>query len=451
MPITTTSGLVPVLIALPRPGSRVVSPRPDRIRTGASLRPRTSALTDGTIDWNRPGVQPRWLMEESYDCAAVLEPAFTFNQGDAELDRYFEGAVRRGECAVLVSTVGNADSDVMPSPGQIWDTTRILPPLRQSVHGRRLPAGVQPRLATDLEQADRDLGLRLMSAGERAVWWELGMAPVTRQWQIGTPLPSAPAGELHPILVDGPGRPVAAVWVAEDRSLRWYFLPDKADWLAVIDWLTSTALPSFAPTTMRRVRHHAFIDPDLETRAERDVRSQLTTLEQDYARRKAALEAQLQLATEKADPVRSGLLYGTGDELADAVALVLADAGLTVADLDRELGATESADLLVQYGTSRRLVEVKSAGGNASEKLADFLRKHLETWPSLRPDLPVTGGTLIVNHQHKTEPQERTKHIYDRKAFIETLPFPVVSTRDLFTWWRRENWEALRNAVLGSR
>lgn len=29
----------------------------------------------------------------------------------------------------------------------------------------------------------------------------------------------------------------------------------------------------------------------------------------------------------------------------------------------------------------------------------DFLRKHLETWPALRPEVPVDGGVLVVNHQ----------------------------------------------------
>ena len=75
-------------------------------------------------------------------------------------------------------------------------------------------------------------------------------------------------------------------------------------------------------------------------------------------------------------------IYGTGSELVDAVATVLTAAGLTVSDLDELLGDTSSADLLVSIGSNRRLVEVKSAGGNAGEKLVVALDRHLQTWPA---------------------------------------------------------------------
>lgn len=73
------------------------------------------------------------------------------------------------------------------------------------------------------------------------------------------------------------------------------------------------------------------------------------------------LEQALHEAETRAEPVRYGLLYGTGDELKRAVAHVLTDAGLRTVDLDEQLGGTRSSDLLVTAGgapgwsgTSRR-------------------------------------------------------------------------------------------------
>ncbi|MEU0388438.1 hypothetical protein [Streptomyces chartreusis] len=47
-----------------------------------------------------------------------------------------------------------------------------------------------------------------------------------------------------------------------------------------------------------------------------------------------------------------------------------------------------------------RLVEVMGASGPAQEHLGGHLHRHLETWQQLRPDEPVSGGVLMVNHQH---------------------------------------------------
>jgi hypothetical protein len=187
----------------------------------------------------------------------------------------------------------------------------------------------------------------------------------------------------------------------------------------------------------------------LQTERESRARRGLVELEDEIAQRKTDLEEELRRAEEIATPVRNGLLYGTGDELAAAVAGVLTEAGLTVVDLDQELGATESADLMVTRGSQRRLVEVKSAGGQAGENLVDSLRRHLGTWPSVKPEWPVDGGVLIVNHQHKLIPQERSATVYNRKAFTDSLAYPVLSTRDLFEWWRAADWETIRDAVLG--
>jgi len=142
------------------------------------------------------------------------------------------------------------------------------------------------------------------------------------------------------------------------------------------------------------------------------------------------------------------LLYGTGAELERAVGTTLRDAGFAVTELDEHLGDTSSADLLVSYGPQRRLVEVKSAGGNAGEGLVAALQRHLQTWPQLRPSEPVGGGVLIVNHQHRRGHAERTPAVYSRQAFVSALSVPVLSTLQLFNWWRNSDRVAIRRAVL---
>ncbi|MER6029861.1 hypothetical protein [Streptomyces sp. NPDC001851] len=63
--------------------------------------------------------------------------------------------------------------------------------------------------------------------------------------------------------------------------------------------------------------------------------------------------------------MRSGLPYGSGAELEDAVAVVLRAAGFAVTYLDEELGGTMSADLLTELNGSTCPVEVKSASDAA--------------------------------------------------------------------------------------
>jgi hypothetical protein len=39
--------------------------------------------------------------------------------------------------------------------------------------------------------------------------------------------------------------------------------------------------------------------------------------------------------------------------------------------------------------------------------------------------------------------------VYARAEFVTTLQFPVVSTLELFNWWREGDWDAIRVAILG--
>ena len=217
-----------------------------------------------------------------------------------------------------------------------------------------------------------------------------------------------PEGHLEPILVNDLGEPIAAAWVSDDRSQRWYVLPAGIDWNTVLDWLMQQALPELNPAALRRVRSPRFNDRDLQSRAELTARQDLADLEGRYADEKARLERCLLTAREQAEPLRHGLLYEAGAPLVAAVRTVFAAAGLHVLDLDQELGATRSADLLVNLaaeGTPRHLVEIKGVSGAAPENLVRDLQRHLDTWAQLRPQQPVAGGVLIVNHQHPSLPR----------------------------------------------
>ncbi|MFE9069045.1 hypothetical protein [Streptomyces violaceusniger] len=216
----------------------------------------------------------------------------------------------------------------------------------------------------------------------------------------------------------------------------------------MVDWLVQRALPEHVPAALRRVRSRHHVDPALQTPAETQARSSLEELERRYLENKARLEDDLERAQQEAEPVRAGLLYGSGSELEDAVAVVLRAAGFAVTDLDEELGGTLSADLLAVLNGSTCLVEVKAAAGAAGEKLISQLQRHLEKWPQLRPGQPVTCAALIVNHQHRLNPAERPAEVYQRRV-VDALPFPVIASGDLFRWWRTQDWPAVQAAVLG--
>jgi hypothetical protein len=62
----------------------------------------------------------------------------------------------------------------------------------------------------------------------------------------------------------------------------------------------------------------------------------------------------------------------------------------------------------------------------------------------------VSGGVLIVNHQHRLDPDERAAAVYSRPEFVDALTLPVISTRQLFDWWRASDWISLREAVLAN-
>jgi hypothetical protein len=243
-----------------------------------------------------------------------------------------------------------------------------------------------------------------------------------------------------------PGDPAKAQ-VPRDSDEVWALVRLWSDWAG----LPAPDRPAHVPGAASRHRLASAVDPSLETEAESQARQALADMHQRHAEERAHLENVLAEVKTAADAMREGLLHGSGDILVKAVAEVLTAAGFAVDDLDVMLGATLSADLLVTLESRRHLIEVKSAGRNASESLVLGLKKHLDTWDALCLNQPVEGGALIVNHELRLPPPQRTRQVYRRREFIASLTLPVLSTLDLFDWWRTQNWDAIRTAVAGNR
>jgi hypothetical protein len=397
------SGLVPVHVGQPTPG----------------VDPQQAPPVPQDLDWRKHGLQPRWIGMESSDCAAALEPGFFHGRGADERDRFLAGASRRGEVALVVAAIGEANDSSPRNLLSRFDSSVNLSKTFTSVDGRRLPIGTQPMIAPGLSAADRDLAIRLLTRPSEAPWWALHLSGSVMERGDGSGSVTYEAeGQLHPILLDPLGDPVVAAWTPPSEDQRWYIIPDGTHWDNVLGWLVRQALPEYVPGALRRARSSHFLDPELQTTDELTARHALADLDASYAKEKLRLEENLREAETRVSPVRYGLLYGTGKELVDAVAAVLGAAELYCVDLDQELGATRSADLLVisARGSLRRLVEVKSASGAAQEHVVGHLLRHLDTWPQLRPDQPVTGGVLIVNHQHKLHPSERSSAVYSARV-----------------------------------
>lgn len=410
--------------------------------------PRVMPYDDVAFDWARHGLEPRWLGMETSDCAAALDPRNYHNSGAEERDRFLAGTRTRGETALVIATMGDTD-DIHPRMlGATADASISIPDLDTSISGAHLPSGATTTLAGGLAGADRDLGLRLQATNTGGHWWGIQMSGAV--WTSGSGGPSTvyePNGQLHPILIDGLGQPVVAVWTPQDRDERWYIVPHGCDYHSILDWLVTRALPEYVPGALRRARSSLVLDPSLQTPGEVAGHAALYDLHANYETQRATLQQQLDDATAAASAIREGLLFGTGIVLEDAVQAVLEAASLTVVRVDTLLAATASADLLVTHHGEGRLVEVKSAAGNAAESLVSQLENHLRTWPQLQPGSPVSGGILIVNHQHRLAPSERASRAYERPEFVQALTVAVITTPQLFAWWRNSDWDAITGAL----
>ena len=143
------------------------------------------------------------------------------------------------------------------------------------------------------------------------------------------------------------------------------------------------------------------------------------------------------------------MLYGTGKQLVDAVRAVFESVGIAVVDLDESLGDSKNADLLCTYGGHSRLVEVKSASGSAPERAYQDLVRHLREWPNLPRSVPIEGGALVISHELRTIPLERSPRPYNRPEFLAAQTEPIITALELFAAWREEDASAIRRLLLG--
>ncbi|WP_435059319.1 hypothetical protein [Streptomyces sp. bgisy060] len=438
------SGLVSVHVAVQNP-AKLPEPHPDAhdyVRKQLAAARRYAG-----INWDKAGAEPQWLGTDTSTCVAAINPGHFHTSGADEFKRFLDGATSRGEPALIIATMGDATSEPLRSVFGGDGASVRLHKIGDSIGGKRLGTGAQITLAPDLTPVDKDLALRIRNSSGDHPWWAMRPQAMATEGASGTTV-YQPKGELVSILEDPLKEPVVARWMPSDGKQIWYIVPDGIDWNTILVWLVQIALPAHVPDALRRVRSPYSVSLDLETPAESSARTALEELERHYAVEKARLEAEQTRAKEAAEPVRNGLLFGTGSELEDAVAVVLRAAGFDITNLDEELG-TKSADLLAVLGEETCLVEVKSQSGQAKEALVAALQRHLDTWPELRPNRPVTRGALIVNHQQRLDPAQRTREVYARAEFVATLQHPVIPAIGLFDWWRTEDWAAVRAAVLG--
>jgi hypothetical protein len=426
------------LAALSAPAGSVGAPRQQR---------PTLAAPD--FPWGDFGVEPRFIGSESIDCVAALQPNIVHGHGADELNRYLRGAATRGESALLISMIGEDEAQAR-HPLAPHDASVMLPGMHGSIAGRRLPEGAVGQLLGGLVPTDRDLALRLLNRPAGSAWWAIEPASLEAVRGDGTGSEIySPSGEFKPILVNAIGEALAGLWLPEEKDWRWYVVPRGDDWLQLVEWLVTHALPEHVPAALRRVRTSEPLDEELLTSAELTARAALTQFEEAVEERRAQLVAEVAAAQGIANDVRSGLLYGTGRELVLAVKRVLEEGGFVVEDLDETLGVGVSGDLLVSTISGYWLVEVKSAGGSAGEDLVEDLQRHVRTWPELKRPETLSGGTLVVNHQHKRSPLERQTEAYTRAEFVASLPFSVVPALALFAWWRDGDFASIKAAVTG--
>jgi hypothetical protein len=407
---------------------------------------RRPAVASPSIDWEATGFEPRWVGFDAADCTVALEPSIFHGQGADEFDRFRQGAQSRGEIAVVISPIGSLEDNPRNALAQ-HDDSIYLGRFDSSISSRPLGKGARVRAAGGLGDADSLLALRMLSCNPAPQWRSLSLNGMTPYEPYNDRVDRPAQGTLVPIVETELGEAVVAAWESPDGVERRYVVPIETPWALLLQWLLEQALPEYVPGAMRRARRPLASDQDLMTHRERSARTALTNFEVEYAARRSDLERDLEDARQAASVVREGLLYGTGRQLVDAVRSVLESAGITVVDLDEKLGGTSNADLLCTYGGRRRLVEVKSASGHAPERAYQDLVRHLREWPTVQGSVPLEGGALVLNHELRTFPLERSPRPYNRPEFLAAQVEPVITTMELFAAWREEDLDAIRRLL----
>lgn len=402
---------------------------------------RRPAIGSPALDWSALGFEPRWVGFDTADCVAALQPSIFSGQGADEFNRFRRGAESRGELAIVISPIGKSDDEPRSVLAQ-HDNTVHFGKIESTIASRPLGTGARVRAVEHLSDADRNLALRLTNCNPPLPWRSLSLHGVTYEAHNGH-FQHPPQGRLDSIVETELGEPVIAAWVSPEGVERRYVVPAEAPWPLLLQWLLEHAMPEYAPKAMRRARRPLASDQTLMTRRERTASAALADFDAEYQARRAELERELEEAQTAALGVRDGLLYGTGTQLVDAVSAVLMSAGVTVVDLDVELGGTINADLFCTYGGRSRLVEVKSASGNPPERAYEDLVRHIRGWPKLPVKAPVEGGALVLNHQHRAMPNERSPQPYGRPEFLASQTEPIITTLDLFAAWSEEDSDAV--------
>ncbi|WP_336652115.1 MULTISPECIES: hypothetical protein [unclassified Leucobacter] len=411
---------------------------------------RRPRIAETQLDWATFGLEPRWIGHDTADCSAALQPSIFHNQGADEFYRFRDGAASRNETALVVSQVESARQKKNAYDSLFGPSDSIhLGRYESSIHAKPLGIGAKISMSPNLSDCDHQLALRLLSLRPAPEWHSLALVGGTIQ-RDGMRLDIPPQGDLLTVIETGLGEPVVAAWLSPDQVERRYILPAETPWRPVLAWLVEQALPELVPGAMQRARRNLATAPDLITLREKEIRRSLEDLKEEYRERKSRLEVTLEAAEAAAGPVREGLLYGTGDQLAGAVRTVFEFAGITVTDVDELLGDTKNADFLCTYDGRSRLVEVKSATGNPSERIYEDLLRHMREWPFLADATPIDGGALVVNHQLRTAPSQRSPTPFTRKEFLLAQNEPIITSFDLLSRWRNEDWPGIRTLLFGA-
>lgn len=417
---------------------------------GAWLREkRRPTIARSDLDWASTRIEPRWVGFDTADCVAALQPSIYHNQGADEFDRFREGAASRGELAIVISPIGSAEgTEYARSLFSSHDDSLSLGRVESNISSRPLGIGAKVRAAAGLDDIGHLLALRMLSLKPAPKWRALELEEQTWERHDGR-VSFPPQGELEPIVETELGEPVVAVWISPDGVERRYIVPVETPWAPLLSWLVEQALPELVPGAMLRSRRNLGADPAWMTNREQQARAALAQLDAEYRASKARLVEELETVEAAASSVRDGLLYGSGQRLADTARIVLKAADITVLDIDELLGDTKNADLLCSFQGCARLVEVKSSAGSAPERAYEDLMRHLREWPHLQGSTRVDGGALIINHQHRLIPQERHARPYTRPEFVAAQSEPVITALELFNAWRAEDWPAVRRLVFG--
>lgn len=207
------------------------------------------------FDWAGLGFEPRWVGSDTAACAAARQPSVYGGQGADEFDRFRRGVQSRGEIAMVISLIGNAQDElrnirnVFGPPASSVSIGRT----HTSISGRLLGKDAKVRLAADIGDADVDLARRLLNLDPAPRWSTLSLLGAVMESVYGREEHAA-EGVLIPVLETELGEPVVAAWVSPDGVERRYVVPEGTPWAVLLQWLQDRGIPEFVPGAMCRAR-----------------------------------------------------------------------------------------------------------------------------------------------------------------------------------------------------